>query len=161
MIRMIIPCFLFLFCSPLMAESVTYTCEQKYSVNIDASGHTGTIKVYKNGKPAAITKSDKFFIDLVKQAYDMNGNTVTNYSAYKGFDHSKESVTVSDFYTLITQNDFLDRPSKKAKLQTLFPGRSKPELLSCDLGLDFKGVDLSGIDFSDLIQEESKKPPPR
>lgn len=143
MIKVLVPGIVMLLSFSTMAKSVTYSCEQKYSVNINASNHTGSVKIYKDGKPVAITSSDKFFIDLETHAYDMNGDTVFNYSAYKGFDHTKESVAVSDFYTLITKNSTLDSPAKIAKLSVFLSGDTKGELYNCSLGLD-----LSGIDFN-------------
>lgn len=143
MIKVLVPCIIMLLSFSTIAKSVIYSCEKNYSVNIDASGHTGTVKVYKDGKPVAITSSDRFFIDLERHAYDMNGDTVFNYSAYKGFDHTKESVAVSDFYTLITKNSTLSPLSKTAKLNVILSGDTKGELYNCSLGLD-----LSGIDFN-------------
>ena len=143
MIKVLVPCIVMLLSFYTMAKSVTYSCEQKYTVNINASGHAGTVKIYKDGKPVAITSSDKFFIDLESHAYDMNGDTVFNYAAYKGYDHTIESIPVSDFYTLITKNSTLDSPAKVAKLKVVLSSNAMDKILNCSLGLD-----LSGIDFN-------------
>ena len=124
------------------SSTMNYSCEEGYFVTVSADGAKGVMKVFKDSRPVALTKSDKFHIDLESHAYDMDGNTIFNYSAYKGFDHTVESVPLSDFYTLITKNMVISKPQKKSKLQVILAGQ-KSSLLDCNLSLD-----LSGIDFS-------------
>ncbi len=65
-----------------------------------------------------------------------------NYSCDKGYDHTVESIAVSDFYTLITKNTILSKPSENSKLLISLSGQ-RSFLVNCKLTLD-----LSDIDFS-------------
>ncbi|EFN8904624.1 hypothetical protein ACO1ZL_10525 [Escherichia coli] len=123
------------------SSTMSYSCEEGYSVTVSVDGAKGVMKVFKDSRPVALTKSDKFHIDLESHAYDMDGNTIFNYSAYKGFDHTVESVPLSDFYTLITKSMVISKPQKKSKLQVILSGQ-KSSLFDCNLSLD-----LSGIEF--------------
>lgn len=142
MLRMTIVMFLLITSIAVRASTMNYSCDKDYYVTVSADGKNGFIKVFKDSKPVALTKSDKFHIDLESHAYDMDGSTIFNYSAYRGYDHTVESIAVSDFYTLITKNTILSKPSENSKLLIRLSGQ-RSFLVNCKLTLD-----LSDIDFS-------------
>ncbi|MCR5990991.1 hypothetical protein [Enterobacter ludwigii] len=142
MLRMTIVMFLLITSISVRASTMNYSCDKGYYVTVSVDGKNGFIKVFKYSKPVALTKSDKFHIELESHAYDMDGSATFNYSAYKGYDHTVESLAVSDFYTLITKNTILSKPSENSKLLIRLSGQNS-FLVNCKLTLDLPDLDFS------------------